>query len=403
MHWFNKRQKPTWSGVKLRVFFIHLVLTVLLLGTSAAAAEEQLPLLPDELYGGVEYALSVVGSESDIDPGRLAGVVEFVRSAAAGASYVLAERNGSEGAFHAFTINSRFSEFMAYSLSPDIPLYTTMPSSLQDHRWLTSQTPHELRSLIAQGEDKTAMRVVRGLEAETITPDINTGGYYTYEQQRLVLYLPDPVRPVLISATIQDDSSEIGRKGCVVGEDRNWDYLFSEQTGLTRTGLGWVDTFMYNASAVTVYVGDDSSGTIKAGLFKWLDAGWSKINMVKSHHILNGIKRFAADLKNIIESPNLPEIQEISQQYQELQLLEDEALRGRVVPYLERLQQSQKIGECSKSFVSLVSSGEYLEQMDNRELVRILLLEYLKGRLSSDSYKRLGVQNPAAPSRSIGS
>ena len=44
--------------------------------------------------------------------------------------------------------------------------------------------------------------------------------------------------------------SNIGRKGCVVGDDANWNYLYSDETGLTKTGLGWVDSYMYDAHSI---------------------------------------------------------------------------------------------------------------------------------------------------------
>ena len=378
-------------------------MAVLFWCTVSIAGDKDIQQLPDEIYTDLEYIFSVIVNDGEIDTEKISGIVDFVRSAPAGTSYSLATREGSQGAFHAFDINSQLSDVIGYALNPDIPPYMTMPSSLQNHHWLTPETARELRSLIAGGDAIESMQVFRGQENETITPDIHTGGYYSYDQDRFLLFFPDSSGPILISATLQNNISEIGRKGCVVGDDSNWDYLYLEKTGLTKAGLGWVDTFMYKASAVAVYVSDTTSGNIHAGSFKWLDAGWSQINMVKSHHILKGIKRFANDFKNILESPNLPEVQEITNRYQELQAMKKQELRLLVAPYLETLKQSEKIEDCSKAFVSLVSSGKYLEQMDNQELIRILLLEYLKGQLEESGYESVGFHTAPVNSVSIDS
>jgi len=390
------------GGVIYRLLWYSVFFIICSSKTVCAAGNADESVLPDSVYADLEYILSSVTAETDVDPGSVSGIVDFVRAVPVGTSYTLAERDGSKGAFHAFTISRGFSDFITYAFNPAIPTYVTMPSSLQDHRWLLPAVENEHRSMIADREISDSMeqvRVLQGRESETITPDINTGGYYSYEQDRLLWFLPDPAGPILISAAIQDDASDIGKKGCVIGEDGNWEYLFSEEPGLTKGGLGWADTFMYRASSVSIYVSDNASGTIRAGSFKWLNAGWAKINMVKSHHILNGIKRFASDFKSILESQNLPEIEAISDRYQELLSKSAEELRLLVAPYLDTLKRSDKLEQCANGFPGLVTSGEYLEQMGNRELIRIILLKYLKDTLDGDRYGRIGLYaNPAPPS-----
>jgi hypothetical protein len=195
--------------------------------------------------------------------------------------------------------------------------------------------------------------LVRGTEREIITPDANTGGYYSYTQDRAVAVFQGPTGPVLVSVGCQTKPSDIGRKGYVVGEDADWNYLYSEETGLTKTGLGWVDSYMYNAHSIIVFVADSSSGTIRAGSFKWLNAGWAKVNMVKQSHIINGIKRFTADFKAVLESSRLPETQELAAIYEELKSGSTETLRQMVAPYLEAIGESGTPGLAIQEFARL--------------------------------------------------
>jgi hypothetical protein len=81
-----------------------------------------------------------------------------------------------------------------------------------------------------------------------------------------VTVLPGPTGPVLISVSSQNDLSEVGKKGCIVGDDKNWNYLYSNETGLNKTGMGWVDSYMYYAHSVLIYVGDSSSNPDSYGL-----------------------------------------------------------------------------------------------------------------------------------------
>jgi hypothetical protein len=114
------------------------------------------------------------------------------------------------------------------------------------------------------------------------------------------------------------------------------------------------------------------------GSFKWLNAGWAKMNMVNSSHILTGIKRFARDFKAVLEAPGLPEAPAIEHKYLRLKQSDEQGLRRMVSSYLQALNSSGHSAVHSNPFKSLLSSGEYLEQMSREELVRVLLLEYVK-------------------------
>lgn len=188
----------------------------------------------------------------------------------------------------------------------------------------------------------------------------------------------------MISATTQGERSDVGKRGCIIGDDNDWNYLYSQRTGLNKTGLGWVDAYMYEAYSVMVYVSDTEAQTISAGSFKWLNAGWSRLNMVKSHHILAGIERFASDLKSVLQSPNLPRIDKVAEKYQQLKEKNTQELRGMVAPYLQQIGSSEDTGTCPSSFIGSIETGEYLEQMSNQEIIRILMLRYLKNHIRSD-------------------
>lgn len=373
-----------------RLSIFCMCLTLLWDGSGSLGYAQNEQELPEQISTELDYVLSLFDSEVEFDPGKVSGLIDFVRSTPPGSSISLEKRRNAEGAFHAFDINGSISDILGYAYNPEIPGYVTMPSSLQRQEWVTPDTETELRNLVRDADSIQSIRFFRGRENETITPDLHTGGYYTYDQDRLVVTLPGATGPVLISATIQPDHSDVGKRGCVAGDDKDWNYLYLPEPGLNKTGLGWVKSYMYYASSVVVYVTDSSTDTIHAGSFKWLYAGWSKINMVKSHHILKGMKRFALDFKNVLESPNLPEVQKIVDKYQELLKMDERELRHMVEPYLQSLHESGDVEKCSGSFMTKVSSGEYLQQMSSQEIIRILLLEYLKTYVGENPRESLG-------------
>lgn len=379
--------------------YILAAFLVMITMTKAFGQEEQ--KVPEHIYPDLEYALSLSEPSTDLEPEKLSTLVNFISTRPAETSMKLKEREGASGAFYAFSIEADLTRVLDYAYNPDIPLYVTMPSSLREHEWLTPQVNDALRNLPRKVDSVDDIRLLRGRDREIITPDTNTGGYYKYDQDRMVTIFPGPTGPVLISVSSQNDLSEVGKKGCVVGDDRNWNYLYSGEKGLNTTGLGWVSSYMYNAHSVLIYVVDSSSNTIRVGSFKWLNAGWAKMNMVKSSHILNGIIRFASDFKQVLESPGLPDALTLENKYKGLLQWNERDLRKMVSQYLQALNESGASELRSNPFKKLISSGKYLDQMDKEELVKVVLLEYVKeniGKKSLISLASLPKEKPTSAS-----
>jgi hypothetical protein len=363
------------------MLFSYILTALLLVGISPVAYGEDEQTVPAQVYVDLEYALALAQSSADVEPEELASLIEFVGSSPDNSSMKLNERQGASGAFYAFSIKADLAHVLDYVYNPDIPVYVTMPSSLRQHEWLTPHISDALKNLPRKVESAGDIRLLRGQDREVITPDTNTGGYYAYDQNRTVTILPGPTGPVLISVSSQNDLSEVGKKGCVVGDDKDWNYLYSDEKGLNTTGLGWVKSYMYHAHSVLIYVADTSANVIHVGSFKWLNAGWSKINMVKSSHILTGIKRFAADFKTVLEAPGLPAPRLLADKHRKLLQSSEDDLRRMVFPYLQALQDSGASKVNTNPFKKLLASGKYLEQMSRQELVKVLLLEYVKGSI----------------------
>jgi hypothetical protein len=366
-----------------------------LLSSAGSSFSQDKQQVSDQVYEDLEYLASLFGSEKELDQTQLTSLIEFVDTMPAGTSLDLRPRNEMEGVFHVFQINGSFDDLLSYVYNPDVPPYVTKPSSLQSQHFLTPEFVAELRRLINEYEAPPSPVVLRGEENETITPDTNTGSYYSYTQDKLLALLSDTSSPVLVSASLQDKISEVGKRGCIVGNDGNWDYLYSEKTGLNTLGLGWVHSYMYGAYAVMLYIPDPETGTVKTAIFKWLDAGWQKINMVKAHHIRGGIERFAASMKSVLESPDLPEVSEIVDKHEELLQKDEEELRQLVAPYLESIGTGKDAKSCPSHFITSVTSGEYLQQMDSDEIIRILLLEYIKTRIGDRAPETAADRVPA--------
>ncbi len=365
--------------------FRYIFTIILMLTAVYPANSEELQSAPMHVYPDLEYILSLSQSSADLDPKKISGLINFVSSEPAKSGMILREREGATGALYTFSIHADLAQVLDYVYNPEIPLYVTMPSSLQKHKWLTPQIDDELRELPRYLESANGIGLIRARDQEVVTPDTNTGGYYKYDQDRLVTIIPGPTGPVLISVSSQNDLSEVGKKGCVVGDDKDWNYLYSGEKGLNIMGLGWVKSYMYQAHSILIYVADSSSNSIHVASFKWLNAGWAKMNMVKSSHILQGIKRFASDFKAVIEAPGLPDAPVLAEKYRQLLQSSEQGLRKRVSVYLQALENSGDSEVLSNPFKNLLASGEYLQQMSREELVKVVLMEYVKDCIGKES------------------
>jgi hypothetical protein len=77
---------------------------------------------------------------------------------------------------------------------------------------------------------------------------------------------------------------------------------------------------------------------LRCGTFKWLRAGWSKINAVKNHHIHDGMKRFAKSFKEIMEYPSLPSISAFSEAFSKIKGMPENELMERIKIYINVLE-----------------------------------------------------------------
>ena len=111
--------------------------------------------------------------------------------------------------------------------------------------------------------------------------------------------------------------------------------------------------------------------------------------MVKSSHILTGIKRFADDFKMVLEAPGLPAPLLLADKHRKLLQSSEQDLRRMVSPYLQALKDSGASKVNANPFKKLLASGQYLEQMSRQELAKVLLLEYVKKSIGKEPLVRI--------------
>ena len=373
----------------LRIFVSALLWAVFSCGNIYAAAPSGVPVTAADPGPALEYALSLAdeGGTAGFIPERIAPLVDFIVAGKDAQGFPLPKQKGLTGVSYAFTTRVSLKKVLGYLYNPDIPTYLLMPSSVRISSWVGFVGGKEsLENFDTLYDSLTVPVVVAGTEREMITPDATTGGYYAYDADRVLVLFRRGTDRVLLSVSRQRDVSEVGCKGGVVGDDSNWNYLFSGERGLTKTGLGWVKSYMYGARSVTVYVQpDDRAKPLRVAIYKWLRAGWAGMNMVKEQHILGGVERYVSTLREILESPQLPPRKELEQMVARVRGQSEAELRETVQPYFQALCSLDDPIVRKRVFAGKLKNGAYAAGLKRDELERIVLLEYLKCRLGKES------------------
>ena len=373
-------------------------------GAPRAAAEDlQSQRIEQEgLTRGLDHLLDLAEGSGDkaLDPSVVRPVLAFIASEKSlDTLYHIGQRNGAASAYSEFDLRKELSAVLQYAYNPDIPTNVFRPSSIRLTRWLEVEGVEKpLPRLWKHLPDPETPVMVTGVEHEESTPEQATGACYGYTLDRAIVLFEDEGRNVLVSVSIQRDESEKGKKGACLGEDGNWDYVYTGEEGLTHSGLGWADTYIYEAASIAVYYElDRGEPLVRCGVFKWLRAGWAGLNLVKKKHIYEGMQRFARGFQETIQHPRLPEPDRLARMFGWIRAMPEKALQAKVNDYLRGLQaRYAKEKVLSKGcFEELLQAGDYASGMTRAQMESLLSLEYMKWILGMNTV--LGEEFRLAP------
>lgn len=374
-----------------------LLLILFLLLPLAAGAGDAIreTALPDTLDAELNYLLGFVG-KNRLDPHRLdteriGRLLDFVESRKDEARlYRAGERGGAASAYYESDIRRSLDHLLRLSYGNDIPSVFTAPSTVRTERWTAVDAPgQKLPELWTLPGYPDKPIVVTGIEHLVNSPDSHSGAYYEYDLDRTLILTRIRGRKLLISLSGQTGESRVGRKGIIVGPDENWDYLYTDQTGLNRMGLGWASTYMYGSHSVAFYLeADGAAPKTRFGVFKWIRAGWAGINVVNSQHIFNGLRRFGEVFRRIAEHRRTDDVAALARTFREVSRMPQPRLKRIAQDYLAGLRKRcEEEGLLADGEVqALFRDGRYLGSLNREQMESILAVEYAKEILGKPHY-----------------
>ena len=347
--------------------------------------------VPEALNPAFEHLLALTGSgeTTSFNPEVVEGLLDFVAAPKEeDRLYYVDGTSKATSAYHEFVFDKTLAHVLKLSYNSALPSFMTNPSSVRLAFWSEiGDGKQNLPQLWNYLENMADPVIVRGRETVENTPDTNTGTYYRYELDRTLVLMKHRGNNLLISLSKQADISTVGKRGVVLGADSDWTYLYSDKKGLDKPGLGWVSSYMYDSFSIIVYYENQGEVTrVKCGAFKWLDAGWKKINMVKKHHIYKGLERFGQTYKAIVENPSLPDTADMEGYFSKIRAMETGELQELNRTYLKSVREKYAHEKSvSSRWAANLLKDEQVEEMDAYELRSVLILEYIK-RVLGKSY-----------------
>lgn len=386
---------------KIRFLFILIISFLLIIPATclANASPKKVPLSP-QLNDSLAYLLAYADRGRQppniFEPQRIENVVDFVLSPKSETvRYLPGKIRKTPSAYIEMDISVSLEHLMGLAYNPNIPAVLTAPSSVRMTEWRQvngrRQTLPDLKENLGNLQSPI---ILSGIEYIENTPDTFSGAYYDYELNRTVILYRHLGRNILISITAQKNTSNVGKKGIILGDDQNWDYLYTDRPGNTMTGIGWAKTYMYDSYSVTVYCETDAERPmVRVGFFKWVRAGWADVNLVRTDHIYSGLKRFIRTYKNILESPNLADVTPVERNCIRIERLSTEQLRQTTRDLFSNLAvyYAQTPGISDQRIESILNNPKYISRMSRLEMKSLLIIEYVKRLLGKNYHTQVAL------------
>ena len=342
-----------------------LVLFICTLGAGSAQALGPHAPLP-QLEQAVEHLCREVLLGHDPDPARIAPLIAHVR-AQGDAAGGLPRYDDAPGAYQGFAINQPMQRLLRYLYNPEIPQELIKPFSIRSSVWTTPDSAEGQRRLWADPWPPSKTVIVRGEQFDRTTADLSTGGCYGMRLQRVLVFLPD--QGAFLSVSVQPEPSEVGTKGYLVGRDEDSRYVYSEEEGLTKTGLGWVSSRIQTNVSIGVYL--DEGKEVRCGVFQWMRAGWSGLSVIKESHIKDSLRRYRQRIGAVLHAVGLPAPEALEALFRKLNEKSDAELRREAEPILTGYLEQ---GEWEKNrAASRILENHYVLRLDRGELIGLLM------------------------------
>lgn len=276
--------------------------------SSAAEILDNMRPFPDSAKAAVDqlFAFAASPDRKAFDPAAETNLVDFVtRACIKDSGWKLPPRAGAEGAAYVVTIAAPLQHYLDLNFNPGIPDYAVFPASLRYSTCPDEKTMQQVYASISAGLTGTLQYVTGKLSGmEEITPNPESGSYFSYTTSRTFLRCKVAGRDVLFSCAETTGPSTLSNRGALVGALDHGLFYYSEKPGLNVAGMTWMTSQIFHSTTLSIYIALNTRETAVAN-FAWLNAGWKGLNVTRALHILNSQKTTLDFSRKIAEHPQI--------------------------------------------------------------------------------------------------
>jgi len=343
--------------------------------------------LPEAVETAITETFAALLPENPVPLPALTRLLDFVTQADSSPMWEPSPRfNKSVGIFLQDSINVPLQDIIQYIANPSVPGEAVYLTSVRTNYWKQASTMKEAaKAILASPIPPKKALVLRGVEFEESTPDTSSGCYYSYFLNRLFVLMPYDKGTALICVAFMPEKSYVGKKGAILGDDTDLNYIYTPTEGTNLPMLGWAKTQVYTSATISIYTQlDNSPQNTQTYTFKWTSAGWNNLNVVEASHIIEGVERFSNSLRAFLESPNRPSPEELSAEMQKITSFTEAELFSAMQPYVDFLKTAVADNEILtvKDFAAMLKGNAYPTTFTHAALSSDLIKQYSKQALA---------------------
>jgi len=227
------------------------------------------------------------------------------------------------------------------------------------------------------------------LSVEGITPNIQSGAYYSYTNLRTVTRANINGAELFVSISDMIGPSGFSMRGVSVGPVEDGVFYYSQKPGMNMTGVTWLKSQMYLSSTIAVYLETPDNGTVVA-MFSWQSAGWKGVNVVKNYHIYTVLQDTFQTFSGVIgsEKVNYKNVMNIIEKVNNMPRREKNRLYKKYCDYVRKWKNKKPNGlnPFRKSAIAKIFNEKSLENMnwENRDI--LIVQEFIRALIDKPTW-----------------
>lgn len=224
---------------------------------------------------------------------------------------------------------------------------------------------------------------------ESITPNIQSGAYYTYTNIRTITRANINGTEIMLSLANMIPPSDFSMRGAPVGPVEDGVFYYSKRLGLNLPGVSWAKSQMYCSKTLAVYLETPDKKTAVT-MISWQSAGWKGVNIIKSHHIYSVLQDSLKAFDKIFGNPSisLNSVTKIINKVKNMTPVQKKELYVKYKNYVEkwRAEKPKGFNPFRKSLIDKIFNDNSFDNMSQNNINMLIIQEYVRNLIGKPTW-----------------